>query len=190
TALVVTPTGGKVIETNTYENDDNLKRTTGQVKLTPEGNISATIQIHTAGNQMNRRLSLMRIEEKRKKEFYTKRFNATNGVIISKMDIEFDESKMFVKETLDLTSQNVITKAGKRIMLTPNWFTDMLSVPSKNRDRKYPVYIDRGYTDEESLQIALPKGYKIEALPTAISESSIFGNYSMEYKVEGDNLIV
>lgn len=190
TALVVTPTGGKIIETNMYVNDDNLKHTIAHIKLTPEGNISAQVQIQTSGNQMNRRLSLMRAEEKKKKEFYTKRFNAANGVRISKMNIEFDESNMFVKETLDLTSQNVITKAGKRIMLTPNWFTDMLSVPSKNRDRKYPLYIDRGYTDEESIQITLPKGYKVEAIPAAVSETSIFGNYSMEYRVEGDNLIV
>ena len=59
------------------------------------------------------------------------------------------------------TSNQYGHKTGNRLFIPTNVFRKEFSVPPVTK-RTYPIYINYGYTDTDSIRIQLPEGYVIE----------------------------
>ncbi len=57
-------------------------------------------------------------------------------------------------------------------------------------DREYPVLFDMKSTREDMIEIALPHGFKIDELPPDVDLKEGFGQFKLEYKVSGDQVVV
>ena len=51
-----------------------------------------------------------------------------------------------------------------------------------------PIDISRGYLDEDTFKIEIPKGYEVEALPENITIKNKFGEYQFQIS-SSDNII-
>jgi hypothetical protein len=57
------------------------------------------------------------------------------------------------------------------------------------RNRTLPVYINRGYTDEDEIVYSFPDGYTVEAKPDDRQIISQFGSYTIRTTIEGKKLV-
>ena len=73
------------------------------------------------------------------------------------------------------TSNQYGHKTGNRLFIPTNVFRKEFSVPPVTK-RTYPIYINYGYTDTDSIRIQLPEGYVIEGLPKPLDVKSKFGS--------------
>ena len=53
-----------------------------------------------------------------------------------------------------------------------------------------PFEIERGYTDEDETEIALPEGYLIEAKPSDVELTTEFGSYKIEFIASDNNTLI
>ena len=74
------------------------------------------------------------------------------------------------------SSQQYGYKTGNRLFIPTNIFKKGFSVP-RAISRKYPIHINYGYSDTDSICIKLPDGYIVEGLPKPIDLKSKFGNF-------------
>ena len=74
------------------------------------------------------------------------------------------------------SSQQYGYKTGNRLFIPTNIFKKGFSVP-RAINRKYPIHINYGYSDTDSICIKLPDGYIVEGLPKPIDLKSKFGNF-------------
>ncbi len=56
-------------------------------------------------------------------------------------------------------------------------------------NRTLPVYINRGYTEEDELTYHLPEGYTVEMKPADTEIKSLFGTYSLKVQLSPDKII-
>ena len=56
--------------------------------------------------------------------------------------------------------------------------------------RTYPIYINYGYTDTDSIRIQLPEGYVIEGLPKPLDVKSKFGSFHSGIQVKDKEIYI
>ena len=56
--------------------------------------------------------------------------------------------------------------------------------------RTYPIHIDYGYTDTDSIRIQLPEGYVIEGLPKPLDVKSKFGSFHSDIQVKDKKIYI
>ena len=68
-------------------------------------------------------------------------------------------------------------------------FRKEFSVPPVTK-RTYPIYINYGYTDTDSIRIQLPEGYVIEGLPKPLDVKSKFGSFHSGIQVKDKEIYI
>jgi hypothetical protein len=56
--------------------------------------------------------------------------------------------------------------------------------------REFPFEIQRGYTDDDQIEIILPVGYTIEAMPKGVELDSEFGYYKIDFSVIDSSKVI
>ena len=93
-----------------------------------------------------------------------------------------------VTEKLSVTSPNYANITGRRLFITPNFFNKSSSRLLEDNERKYDLQFTSSYLDEDSIQIAIPANYVVEAMPKAVLIKNGYGSYSIKFNVK-DNFI-
>ncbi|WP_313100750.1 DUF3857 domain-containing protein [Epilithonimonas sp.] len=60
----------------------------------------------------------------------------------------------------------------------------------ESSDRKFPVEIPFGFTDDYEIEYSIPQNYKFSELAAPVKIDSEFGNYSLEFILQDSKLIV
>ena len=79
--------------------------------------------------------------------------------------------------------------AKGRLFIPTNVFRKEFSVPPVTK-RTYPIYINYGYTDTDSIRIQLPEGYVIEGLPKPLDVKSKFGSFHSGIQVKDKEIYI
>ena len=87
------------------------------------------------------------------------------------------------------TSNQYGHKTGNRLFIPTNVFRKEFSVPPVTK-RTYPIYINYGYTDTDSIRIQLPEGYVIEGLPKPLDVKSKFGSFHSGIQVKDKEIYI
>ncbi|RZL98710.1 MAG: hypothetical protein EOO88_60350 [Pedobacter sp.] len=110
-------------------------------------------------------------------------------------NIDFSEFKLLqnkdihpvTSESMQLSILKYAPKTDNLLYLIPNAFNKSRSIPEV-RNRSLPVYINRGYTDEDEIVYHLPDGYSITARLPDQDLKSAFGSYTCSIRLEGNKL--
>lgn len=74
---------------------------------------------------------------------------------------------------------NLLSRAGREFLLTPNALTEIKSVPAETSDRQMPVYHKNTFTIIDSTVFILPEGLTIEETSPQVADyHSRFGDYN------------
>ncbi len=182
-ALLIKPEGGEIIKTTTYKESDNTQFSEASVALDDNGMINGTIKIVSKGIQYD---NIYTIENKPKeaieKHYKSSRFHWINNLKINAFSFKNNKEIIEFTENLDINIEKYVNTIGSSFMFSVNIFNKNNNIPQRYRNRKNPFEIQRGFTDQDSVNIELPVNFKIEALPDNIIIENKFGMYKFEIK--------
>ena len=86
----------------------------------------------------------------------------------------------------DLEIEKYASVLGNRYLIPLNVFSRDVSIPDKTRNRKQPLKILRGYVDSDEIEIEIPDGFTIEALPEPVLIQNKFGSYDAKVTMKNN----
>ena len=184
-ALVIMPTGGKLVKTTTYLPKDN--KTTRNACLQLDGNGSARIQLSC--NYQN-----LAIE---KTHFYAREMSGEKPITAVKREVNLpsfdlesytaelykhDESCLEVNFALE--ARNLGRRVGDKLLVKP--FILETFIPSLESDtaRIHPVFFKHGYTYSDTISVDIPTNMRILEPLQEMEETSKFGEISLHVKFD------
>jgi len=191
TALVMTPTGGKIIQTPKYDETKNTVYRATNVNLQPDGSAKVLSQAVFGGISQNYPAHLESLHDEKRKESLYKTLDINNFEIVS-LDFKRNSGRIpNVEQTMSLSLQNFASANGKRLFLPINLMAAKMEVPSNNPARQSEFQPHpRGYAEIDSLTISLPPGFSLEGKFEPIKVESTFGSFENEVVSDGQNLLV
>ncbi|HEX6180743.1 MAG TPA: DUF3857 domain-containing protein [Chitinophagaceae bacterium] len=187
-ALLVTPEGGKLVRTPTYGLRENRQITKVKAVVEPNGNMIVEQNAQYSGIPQDLYHDLMNSLSKDKlKQFLNENIDLATYDIV---DFKYDQEKRkvpVVNEYLKLSISNYAQVTGKRIFVVPN-ISNRTGLKLDQSERKYPIKLWNEFVESDSVDITVPAGYKVEALPNTVVLESKFGKYQASYKVENNTI--
>ncbi len=190
-ALLIAEDGGHVVNTPFYKASDNKQIRNVKAMIDTDGNLSAELRTDFSGTQEEEAHGLMYSATKEYREKY---LNSTIGLPTYRVEKnEYNEDKAripVVHQTLNITSPNYASITGKRLFIKPNIFNKSSFKLSRDSTRLYDINFKWAYLDIDTVNIILPSGYALEAMPKDVMLNNRFGSYSILYKVKDNNVLV
>lgn len=185
--LACTEEGGKLLKTPVLTTAASLLKRKAELNLDKDGNVNGKLQTDFSGSQYDnyRRIIGKSTSEQLKllkEEYDIDNIDFSNLKLTQKKD-----SSPITSESLDFTIQKYAPRTNNRIYMVLNAFNKTNSIPEV-RNRTLPVYVNRGFTDEDEIIYNVPEGYSIEAKPEDREIKSPFGSYIIKVKMEGKKL--
>jgi len=187
--VACTAEGGKLLHTPIYKTLDNRQIRKAEFTISGDGVLSGQMITRFEGSQYDNRESLAN-------EAYTDQVKALKEIYpvenldIKTFDLKQDKSlKPVTTETIKLQARDYAAQNGGRYFFKPNTGSRYISQLKDVINRKNPVYINRGYVDEDEITYTLPDGYKISTSALNVSLDKPFGKYSASTKIDGNKLI-
>lgn len=188
-ALIIKPEGGEVVRTKAYQPHESLQRTTANVLFDDTGNLEATVEIKTTGYQYSLRESYETKDVKEQDLNYKNYWGNINNLQINEATFENDKSNIEFIEKVNLSAKNYASKTGNRLLLQPNLFNIVSSIPARYTTRKLDFQISRGYEDQDEYILKFPESIEIEALPEPVVVETKFGTYQFSLEVLDNNSV-
>ncbi|UOQ55122.1 hypothetical protein [Hymenobacter cellulosivorans] len=190
-ALLLTPAGGKLVQTPRYGMAENRQERRADVYIDAQGNATATIRTLRTGleqeyaNQLLHNLSPA--EQKNKvadrlplPNFTITKFNLAAGTTTAVPTMV---------ETLGLTVPNLAPPSGKRVFLTPNLLSRSSALPAAVGERRADIWLENAFVHSDTIRIHVPAGMKPESLPAPVKLTTAFGTYSSQIQTLPDGTL-
>lgn len=190
-ALLVGDDGGYVVSTPYYREADNKQIRLVKGTVDKDGNLQATVTTVFTGIQQEEAHSLIHDASNSDREKYLNTALGLPTYTILKHSYAESPGKIpVITETLELQAPSFASMTGKRLFIQPNLFNKSRTRLSSETVRKFPVVFSLGYTDEDSVVVAIPNGYTAESLPKPVSIQTDFAAYTIRYTVENNQIIM
>ena len=188
--LLIKPEGGEIVKTKTFTETDNLQTIKGSYQITENGDFVGKVKIVSKGLAYEHEFSKERISRENQVKHYKEEFDNINNLTIKKINLNDNPNDIEFTEDLELEAEGYAQNSGGKYMFALNAFDQNSYVPKKYRTREFPFEIDRGYTNEDEIEITIPAGFIVEAKPNGMEQSNEFGSYKIEFNVVTPNKIV
>ena len=185
--LIITPEGGEIVHTKIYKEEDNSQLLNGSVTLTENGDLKATVTLHSQGTQYDDSYQVERYSEEDKKTHYYDLWDYVNNMSIETIIIDNDKEKAELKEEVTFLAKNYGTFAGDDMLVSLNALNKFRLLPNKNRERRYDIEISRGFYDKDEVRINIPNTMEIRELPEDVAISNEYGKYTYSVRRQGEN---
>jgi len=178
--IVMKPEGGEIIHTKIYHNKDNAQISKGNYKIDGDGNFTGTISIISEGSQYNRKARIEKLQPLEKDSHYKNYWSSINNLKIDKVAFTNDKEKIQFTENAEIKAINYGTISAGKMMFPINGYNQSTGNVKRIRNRKNPFEIQRGYYDNDEIEVHLPVGFGIEFIPASFAVNSKFGDYKTE----------
>lgn len=180
--LKVTPSGGELVKTKTYKNEENYQHTGAEFFTDANGQIRGQVRILSQGIQYNQKFRHPLKSKLEQEEYYKKYWGYINNLSLAKIGFTNDKDNIEFVEEVEIVIEDYLSHTDGKLFLAPNLANRNLAVPDRSRNRKTDVVIARGYLDEDEFIIHLPEGYKPETLINPVKLDTKFGTYEIDVK--------
>lgn len=180
--LLVKPDGGEIVHTKVYGAEDSQQITTAQVNLLASGGFEANVEIKTTGYQYANHEDILRKSPRDQKMSYKEYWDNLNNLEIIDYKLDNNKEEIILKENVELKVDNYAAKTGNRLIIMPNMFNRVSSIPPRYDKRNLDFVFQRAYKDTDNFIINLPENTVVEAMEEGKKLETKFGSY--EYKLE------
>lgn len=187
--LVVKPEGGEIVKTKTFTEADNLQIINGSYKITPDGNFMGKVKITSKGLQYDAEFGKERMSRENQIRNYKEEFDNINNLKITKINYYNNPKSIEFTEDLELEAEGYAQNSGGKLLFALNAFNHSSNIPKKYKNREFPFQMDRGFTDQEEVEITIPDEFIIEAKPNGTELETEFGYYKIEFNIVSANKI-
>lgn len=188
--LIIKPDGGEIVSTKTFSEVENIKIIKGSYAISPEGNLSGKLNIVSKGLQYDNEFGKERLSREEQIKRYKEEFDNINNLSIKKINFSNDKNNVLFTEDLEIQAEGYAQNTGGKLMFALNAFDQNSYVPKKYKTREFPFEIERGYSNEDEIEITLPEGFSIEAKPNNNEVATEFGSYKIEFITAENNKII
>lgn len=190
-ALMITPEGGKVLHTPIYDETKNTIKRTTQIKLKPDGSATLDSKDNYSCNKEGFPAYLESLHDEDRKKMLYKALDINNFEIAALAFTRHKGRFPSVEQQMTLSLPNYASVNGKRLFIPTSLLANKMEVPIANSDS--PNYFrpdSRGFTEEDSIVIDLPIGFKLEAMPSVQNIATKFGSYFNEVTEQSGKLLI
>jgi hypothetical protein len=187
-ALLLTPDGGKLVQTPALPPVANTKISRTEITLDESGNAMIQSHLSAAGNRHDAYRSLA--QEKNGSE-RDKQFSGNFPVSISRLHaLAFTASASQPEATADyrLETAAYAPRSGKRMFVPLTKIAPLRRSLPADDARVLDLYIADGYFLRDTVIVHFPSGYDSENVPTGKKIESEFGVYEMQIEKSADQL--
>lgn len=159
----------KRFETPVTPAEESAEIKLAKFRLDEHGNLSGTISVKYTGQEAlsrkfdSREKDEIKIREILEEELRKKLPSGSKVELKNLMGLK-DRTTEFTAE-LEVTISGVVHQAGERLLLPAYVLTNYSQYPFRSPFRKYPVYFKYPFTQMDEINIDLPEGFEIEAVP-------------------------
>lgn len=185
--LACTPAGGKLLKTPKLSTANNLQQRQAELTLNNQGNITGTVKTIFSGSQYNHHEEMVG-KPLAEQEKLLKKVYAIDNINFDR--IAYEQLKNInpsLTENLSLQIRSYGVLNNDKLFLPLNPFNILGTIPEV-KNRVMPVYINRGYTDEDTIVYQLPDDFTATIVPFEKSLSCVYGTYQASAKLEGKKL--
>jgi len=187
TVLACTAEGGKLLKTPSLATPGNLLTRKAELKIESTGDVSGRLKTDFSGSQYDNYQRIINEPYAEQLKLLKEEYDIDNIDFTDLKLIQKKDAHPVTSESMQLSIQKYAPMTNNLVYLIPNAFNKTRSIPEV-RNRTLPVYINRGYTDEDEIVYHVPDGYSITARPPDQEIKSAFGTYSMNIRMEGKKL--
>jgi transglutaminase-like putative cysteine protease len=186
--LACTENGGKLLRTPVLKTEMNETRRKATLVVDQAGNVSGTTNTTYKGSQYDIHEGLIRKPLSEQTKMLSSYYDVDN-MNFNQVSVTQDKSEAPVTtEKLNVRITTYVPRSQQSAYLMPNAFNRQ-SVTKTVSNRKLPLYINRGYTDEDEISYQLPAGYEIEFQPKDLEVKTPFGSYVSKISKKGNELL-
>ena len=189
--LMVTENGGKLVKTPAYGPQINRKETRAIVRLGLNGDAELEIRRTYSGAYLDMILSTLAHQSERERRRWLYDNIGINGVEILETDFSsVDRKERVVQVIYTLRTPAFASKTGSRLFVPVNrvnaWSEKLPRDVSRTRD----IHLDYPFSQVDRFEIAIPRGYGIEALPDGVRLETEFGSFENVIEQDTGNRIL
>ena len=188
TVLACDETGGRILHTPILTSEMNLTRRVADLVLDKDGNLAGSVTATYKGAHYDTYEYMLTKPYEEQLKLLKSYYDIDN---INFDKLSFTQDKGTVPATIEkfnLEIPNYAPKGGSMIYLLINAFNRQSTVVEVN-NRTFPVYINRGFTDEDELTYHIPEGFKIEYRAKDVQLQTPYGTFSLKLE-EKDKLLI
>ena len=187
--MVIRDGKGEFLETPSYTADENKTYQTANIKLGPDGGISASVTWTSAGtSDLSARATYRYAKPSQIKDGFEGTIAAispdarlTNYSVSD--PTRRDEP---LKLTYDFQAGGWADRTRKFLIFRPSLYQSILSAtPFSKSERKYDIAFREESSSVSETQIILPDGFRVEEIPDNVSLKTDFASFDRTYELTG-----
>lgn len=184
-AIAISEQGGRLVRLPVYADSTNLMHSSIGIQLTPQGDADMKVDIHTANQQYESMIPLIKMDEKDRRQVLLQQVRAPQAEI---KHLQVSEDGASIKISAGIHSQKYAVQAGQRLMVPICPIHRGYTVPSATAARSEDIVRDMGYLDVDDIVITIPEGYELEVRPKDMRIENAFATFSFALQVEDRNI--
>ncbi len=188
--LVIKPDGGEIVRTKIYHDKENTQISKGSYAVSENGEFSGKVAIVSEGTQYTQKARLESLQPTDKESHYKEYWGNINNLKVKKIAFDNDKEKISFTENAEINATGYGIVNGAIMMFPLNAFNQSLSIPQRYRTRNFPLEIERGFFDQDEIEITLPENYTIDAKPNNFEIKDKYGEYKAEITVVNPSKII
>lgn len=181
--LACTAEGGKILKTKFYSAEDNIQRRIGQFAISENGNIDGQITTTFTGTQFDNHFE--NISKSQTEQLKTlKQYYDIDNISFSKNRYEVKSTpEPTLIENIDVSIKSYVVKSNNQLIFHPNLFNVSKSI-QESKNRVNPLYINRGYTDIDSLTFTVKDKLATKFQPINKKLECPVGSYELNIEMK------
>ncbi|MBD1384570.1 DUF3857 domain-containing protein [Mucilaginibacter rigui] len=189
TVLACTPEGGIVMHTPKYTATQNLQNRKANFTIAADGELSGDMTTLYQGTQYDNPEALIGEPLTEQVKTLQKMYANISNLAVEKLELKQDKKEIpLATETVVLNAYDFASKDNNKLYFALNPVNKQRGI-KEVRNRVNPVYINRGYTDEDEITYTLPTGYHADMEPLNINLKKPFGSFSVKVLINGNKLV-
>ena len=189
-AILIDEDGGHVVTTPSYSATDNTQCRVVRAQVDANGSLDAVVStMYSCIRQEWPQHMMDDISADDRKKHLNEQFYLPTYSVDKSHYEEQQGPHPVVKEDLHVVASNYASVSGKRLFIAPNVFDRWRTRLPADSIRKYDYINDEAYTDIDSVVIAVPTGYEVEARPKDVVIQGAFGTFRTSLRFEDDKLV-
>lgn len=189
-ALLITPEGGRLVQTPKYDERVNTIRRETEITLQPDGSARLQTADVYRGIAQDIPSALADMPDERRLKYLYEQLSISDFEITA---LAFERRKgrlPEVKQKLELAIPKLASASGKRLFVPLAILSGKHKLPTTvDSMRHFPVQAHaRGISEEDDVVLHVPESYTLENPVAPVALSSVFGTYELSVQQEHNNL--
>lgn len=176
-ALMISDSGGVIIKTKAYKQDENIISSNTSVNILNNGNCIASMKKIFSGTYFDDINYISNYTNDDIKEYLYETINIPDYSLNSYSFKQSDSTKPIIEQNININISNYASKTGNYLFLPINLSNRISEIPKIKETRKSNIVIKRYKTTFDTIIYTIPKEYVIEKKPLDNEFVTDFGSY-------------